>query len=58
MSTYEGNAYQIATGQWGWYLNEDGEQVVNRTGYETRDAAWNDMYDELCRYMQDGGCSY
>lgn len=44
---YEGNAYQAPSGQWSWVISGDGEDIVRGAGYETKDAALQDMYDEL-----------
>ena len=58
MASYEGNTYQTESGQWGWYINEDGEQICTGTGFTTREEAYSAMHDEFCRVQMEGGCSY
>ncbi len=58
MASYEGNTYKTESGQWGWYINEDGEPIANGTGFNTRKDAYDAMYEEFCRCQMEGGCSY
>ena len=50
--SYEGKAYLAASGQWGWVITEDDEEIVRGAGYESEEEALEAMYDQLSEYTE------
>jgi len=54
ISIYEGEAYLAPSGQWVWKICEDGHDYMHGAGFESEDAAWQEMFEELSGLTEQG----
>jgi uncharacterized protein YegP (UPF0339 family) len=51
---YEGNTYQVESGQWSWVIYENGEDIAKGAGYETEDESEQALSVELTELLLRG----